>query len=253
MGGRLDQIGNLGCLWDLLSVDHDLVRVVAELTLPDLVPIDLLKHAGHVEDALALDADLSITSCHVSLVGEAGKSHFEHVGVELLPVDLGLLLRACPLLGLEFPAECSLIHAIFLVTQVELTTKIVRVHLFARKVAIDISLDRCSSLERCSSVSDDGRRFCLFLASKNARSKPLEEAWLLFSSLIENFGGLDAFHFFDSVVHVLGLILDRVVHAIGLILDSVVHVLGLILDGAVHVLGLILDGFVDVLSLIETL
>ena len=103
----------------------------AELALPNLVAIALCQNAKLVEDCATLLADLCVSCSNLTLVGQAVQLDFEHVGVKLLSVDICLLLSHCTLLGSEITSKGALICAVFVIAQIEIAAKIIRVHLFA--------------------------------------------------------------------------------------------------------------------------
>ena len=71
LGCSLEQVCHFSGLWNLLLTYHYIVFVVAELTIPYLISINLGKFTRLVEDGLTVCADLSVTSGHLALVSEA--------------------------------------------------------------------------------------------------------------------------------------------------------------------------------------
>ena len=101
-----------------------------------MVAIPFCQHAKFVENSLTLSADFGITCGELALVSKAVELDLKDVRVKLLSIEDSLLI-GCSALGLlVVPAESAFFSAIFAVTQIKFTAKIVGVHLFARQVAI---------------------------------------------------------------------------------------------------------------------
>ena len=117
--------------------------MVAELASPNLLTIFLYEHACLIEDSLAVRAKLCITRCELTPILKTFKGDSKDICVELysvlLPASLGRSISACshlrPLVGL-------------LITQVQVAVKLIRIHLFAREIPIEV-LRSSTLLTRC--------------------------------------------------------------------------------------------------------
>ena len=135
LGGCLQEVSHGEGLRLLFIIDHYLIRVVTELTLPDLVAILFCKHTLLIENTLAFGAEFGITSRDLAFVGKAVKLDFEHVGVEFLTVHVCTFLLLCSASAFELFALLALLDTRLIVTEVQTTTEVIRVHLFSRVIA----------------------------------------------------------------------------------------------------------------------
>ena len=121
-----EKVCDLGGPWNLFLCDHDLVFIVAELTHPDLISIDFLEHARLIEDSLAAWAYFGISCGELPLVSENVEGDLEDISVEFLSVYSSVLLPSCgTFIRLVASPHAASSRTIFLVTQVQITAKVI--------------------------------------------------------------------------------------------------------------------------------
>ena len=111
--------------------------MVAELTSPDLFVVFVDKLAGLIEHAFTILAELSISSHKLASMLEAIELNFEDICVEFNGELLSVFLRNRSLHArrLELLSHVSAIRII--VTEIQISVELVRVHFFTGKIAID--------------------------------------------------------------------------------------------------------------------
>lgn len=137
----LEKISCLCALGHFLIINHDFVSLVTELAVPELgLHLDS-ELTVLVEHALAPLTVEGVSSCHLCLILQALQGYLGDVRIELLPElsDL-LLLRLVRSLNSSLLLEGTSHHltALTIVTQVEISLKVILVHRAARIVALDV-------------------------------------------------------------------------------------------------------------------
>jgi len=144
---RFDQIGDIGIPWDFFLVNHDFVPRIAVLASPDLLLTLHGQCAKLAEYARACLTELRVSRSHLSLVLEAVELDFEHVGVELLLVGLGLCCyfrsptaTCSPLLRSHCLEDCSSFLAAVTIRVTETACHVVGVNFLAGQIGLLLCL-----------------------------------------------------------------------------------------------------------------
>jgi hypothetical protein len=127
-----DQISDLTTLWKLFLLNHNLINLLAELTVPVFVVIYGAQLAELVEDSFASAAQKGITCRHLRAISQAIELDLGYIDVIFLLKSANILLRGTIVLfhlsfDLFLLAEASSIQfsLVLIVAQVQITIKVI--------------------------------------------------------------------------------------------------------------------------------